>query len=77
LTTTDIRIARRPALATPYSMAARARALREAGRVTEAMELEIQLAWDGRCVVCGHRLRRDDSQAAATGQLCARLARRH
>jgi hypothetical protein len=58
-----------------YNMARQALALREAGKATAALELQLQLAWADRCIHCGHPLRRGDSRDAGAGRLCARIHR--
>jgi hypothetical protein len=66
-----------PTLKGAYGMAKQARAFRQAGQVTKALELEIQLGWDNRCTVCGHPIGLATSREAGAGRLCARIRDHH
>jgi hypothetical protein len=58
----------------PYGLARQASALRRRGSFLAALEIRLQLGWDGRCIYCGHRLSREDSRLAGVGPACRRAA---
>ena len=70
--TTAVDTLQQAQLVGPYSMAKLARELRAAGKFGPAAELEVQLAWDGRCAQCGHPLTKPGAIQAGAGRDCAR-----